>query len=266
MPTYVLTNKNEFNPFEIHRRVSRLYKKQNENVGVYATPAKDADKFDVFIALNDELESELRKFTSTFSDNLSDLDLTGRVRSGQMTDKLREGSAYAGNIGTGKILSLLAQGNRMLKKLSFQALSPSDIDTLQQQYGDLQQYMNLKDDLSQLESTADASLETLEDRKRQALARADAIPSGVDRKREKDRILKDFNEEDTANDVISSGTATLVNTVGSFYSQLEQYLMIFNNKLTNYNTNPASAPPMVELGGGFRIGDQRYYGNQPRII
>jgi hypothetical protein len=255
MPISPWSERSELNPFAINRKVAKLYEKQAENVGIYSMPKKDAQKFDSIIELNDELEAELRKFTSIFSDNLMEGSLTQRVRSGQSSTKIRENSPYAGNIGTGKIISLLTQGIRMLKKFSFSGLTPTDIDTIQQQYTDLLQYMNLKDDLSQLESTADDSLSSLEQR------RADArqIPSGRDRK----FALDALQEEEDANRVISEATSSISNTVGSFYSQLEQYLLVLNNKITNFNTNPATKPPEVELGGGFTIGDQRYYGRKP---
>ena len=258
MPISPWSDRSELNPFAINRKVAKLYEKQAENVGIYSIPKKDAEKFDSIIELNDELESELRKFTSTFSDNLMDGSLTQRVRSGQMTTKLRENSPYAGNIGTGKIISLLKQGLRMLKKFSFAGLTPADIDTIQQQYSDLLQYMSLKDELLQLESTADASIASLDQRR----AEARRIASGVDRK----YALDALNEEENVNEVISSETASISNTIGSFYSQLEQYLLILNNKITNFNTNPATKPPEVELGGGFTIGDQRYYGRKPYNI
>jgi hypothetical protein len=255
MPISPWSDRSELNPFAMNSKVAKLYQNQAENVGIYSIPKKDAEKLESIIELNDELESELRKFTSTFSNNLAEGSLTTKVRSGQMTDKLREGLSYASNIGTGKIISLLAQGNRLIKKFSFSGLTPADIDTLQQQVNDLNQYMSLKDNLEELERNADASLESLGQQKEQARQ----ISSGTDRK----LALYDISEQEDANTIISRATAVIKNTVGSFYSQLEQYVMVLNNKILNFNTNPATKPPEIPIGGGFTICDPAYYGRKP---
>jgi len=289
MPVFAHSDNSQLNPFLINRKVNKLLVKQNENVGIFSTPAKEADKFNKLIEVNDALESELRRYVSKFASRVADTYVPNI-----------EGLAFAGDVSFGNIPNLIKQATRLAKSLKFTTLTPGDIEELQKQYDDLSQFVSVHHDLSskgdeydqvseqsktfvgemrqQMKPIEDekirlqqylqllVNLQTITARGEQTRQRkiAETQSQLADLERRREDLGTGIRNIDDQIQFETGRSGPIHNIEGRsrfFMQDLQTYLTILNTKINNFNSSPATNPPVQELkGSGFTIGDQSHYG------
>jgi methyl-accepting chemotaxis protein len=266
MPISPWSDNSQLNPFLINRKVNKLLVKQNENVGIFSTPAKEADKFNKLIEVNDALESELRRYVSKFASRVADTYVPNI-----------EGLAFAGDVSFGSIPNLIKQATRLAKSLKFTTLTPGDIEELQKQYDDLSQFVSVHNDLSskgdEYDQVSEQSKTFVGEMRQQMKPIEDEIirvRRGRDQRRladlerQRDDLVAGIRNIEGQIQDESGRSGPIRNIEGRsrfFMQDLQTYLTILNTKINNFNSSPATNPPVQELkGSGFTIGDQSYYG------
>ena len=218
--------------------VKKLTKKYSKT-GAFAKTTRDDAKLNLFIGLLDQLESELTKFQTYYTEyDTGAFEDAPSTRRKKRSSKLKDIEEVKGDIGLGSIVGLIKRVSRILDSYpTFNSLNPRDIATLTKSYQDLMVFISGFQDLT--ESSDDY-------KKRLADAKAELEDWDATHAEDEDTFEARSEREQLVQFVRNAKLPPPLRIQGvanAFYADLYNFLVAFRTKLNIYETDPENKTP-----------------------
>ena len=220
--------------------VKKLTKKYSKT-GAFAKTIRDDAKFNLFIGLLDQLESELTKFQTYYTEySMGALEEAPSTRRLKRSSKPKNIQEVKNDIGLGSIVGLVKRVSRLLDSYpTFNSLNPRDIDTLTKSYQDLMVFISGFQDLTDSSDEYNKKLAKAKD----DLENWDTLypypEDELEERSERERLTQFVRDavERQPQPLRIQGVAN------AFYADLYNFLVAFRTKLNIYETDPENKTP-----------------------
>jgi hypothetical protein len=217
----------------VEKKLTKKYAKS----GAFAKTVRDDAKFNLFLGLLDQLETELTKFQTYYQDySTQDFEGAPSTRRKKRTSSKKDITLVRGEIGLGSIVGLIKRCERILSSYpNFNTLNPRDIATLTKSYEDLMVFISGFQDLT--ESTDDYRTKLQQAR--------EELENWNPTDYEDEFIAEDAKQQlqDFVRNARLSPPQRIQGVANAFYADLYNFLVAFRTKLNIYETDPENKTP-----------------------